>query len=322
LATKDGKGGGINHHLRAACNNIAVVAVIWVALSHLLFSQDLAPRAYIITPVHSNALTLTWAFYDGGLNFSGTVPVTATGTYHVPIVSYYHSLDFFGRSANLSASLPYGVGTFEAAALGKQASAYRSGLLDIGVRLSVNLIGGPAMGAKEFSKWKQKTIVGVSLRVVAPTGQHEPERVINWGINRWAFKPEVGYSRRLGNWVLDSYGGVWFYTKNSAEFHLPFPAPQTEEPIGSFEGHLSRDFGRGTWASLDGNLWWGGVTTLDGIRKPATFQTSSRLGATAAWRYSNHQSLKVSYSGGTYVRFGGDYHNVSLAWQYSWLGRP
>jgi len=299
-----------------------LAVIIAVGTSHSLRAQDLAPRAYVITPVHSNAVTLTWAFYSGGLNFSGTIPVTATGTYNVPIFTYYHSLSFFGRSANVTASLPYGVGNFEAAALGKQRSAYRSGLLDLGVRFSVNLKGGPAMPVEQFSKWQQKTILGVSLRVIAPTGQYSPTQAINWGINRWAFKPEFGYSRRWSHWVLDGYGGAWFYTENPAEFHLPHPAPQTQEPIGSFEGHLSRDFGRGTWASLDGNFWFGGVATLGGIRNPATRQTSSRLGGTVAFRISKHQSVKFNYSGGTYIRFGGDYQNVSVAWQYSWLGRP
>src|SRR5215469_15112069 len=93
--------------------------VIAVGSSSFLLSQDLAPRAYVITPVHSNAITLTWGFYDGGLNLSGAIPVTTSGTYNVPIFSYYHSLDFFGRSANVTASLPYGVGNFEAAALGR-----------------------------------------------------------------------------------------------------------------------------------------------------------------------------------------------------------
>lgn len=32
--------------------------------------------------------------------------------------------------------------------------------------------------------------------------------------------------------------------------------------------------------------------------------------------------MKFSYSGGAYTEFGGDYQNVSVAWQYSWLGRP
>ena len=295
---------------------------VMLGSAHFLAGQDLAPRAYTITPVHSNAVTLSWAFFDGGLSLSGSIPVITTGTYNVPVFSYYHSLSFFGRSANVTASLPYGVGNFEAAALGRQRSAYRSGLLDLGVRFSVNLKGGPAMHVEQFSKWKQKTILGASIRVIAPTGQYSPTQVVNWGINSWAFKPEFGYSHRWVNWVLDGYGGAWFYTTNSAAFNFPRPAPQTEEPIGSFEGHLSRDFGPGTWVSLDGNFWWGGVTSLNGIPNPETRQTSSRAGVTAAYRFSKHQSIKVSYSGGTYVRYGGNWQNVSVAWQYSWLGRP
>lgn len=31
----------------------------------VLKAQDLAPRAYLITPLHGNAVTLTWSFYDG-----------------------------------------------------------------------------------------------------------------------------------------------------------------------------------------------------------------------------------------------------------------
>ena len=146
------------------------LALIAVGSSHFLLAQDLAPRAYVITPVHSNAVTLTWAFYDGGLNLSGSILESVTGRYNVPIFTYYHSLNFFGRSANITASLPYGVGNFEAAALGKQGSAYRSGLFDLGVRLSVNLKGGPAMQLEQFSKWKQETILAASIRVIAPTG--------------------------------------------------------------------------------------------------------------------------------------------------------
>src|SRR5580692_9452653 len=110
-----------------------------------LAAQDLAPRAYLITPVSSNAITIIWAFYDGGVDFNGTVPIGhATGTYYVPIFSYYHSLNFFGRSANFTGALPYGVGNFRGTVSGQSRSIYRSGLLDSTFRFSVNLIGGPA----------------------------------------------------------------------------------------------------------------------------------------------------------------------------------
>ena len=306
---------------------LLMFAALGAALAGSLAAQDLAPRAYVITPVNANAVTLTYSFYDGGLNFGGTIPITgATGTYSVPVFSVYHAFNFFGRSANVTASLPYAVGNFSGKVLGTDKSIYRSGLLDLSARLSVNLVGGRALAAKDFPKWKQKLLLGASLKIVAPTGQYDPRALINWGINRWAFKPELGYSERWGNWVVDAYGGVWFYTTNSAYYSIPEPKPQTEEPIGSLEGHLSYDFSRPkgqtlrSWASLDGNFWWGGITALNGIRNLDTKQTSSRIGGTFSWPLTKHQSVKVAYSDGTYIRFGGNYQNLQVAWQYSWIG--
>jgi len=287
-------------------------------------AQDLAPRAYIIAPVHSNAVTLTYAFYDGGINFNGVVPLQgSTGTYSVPSFAYTHAFSFFGRSANVVAGLPYGVGHFQGNLLGTEHKVYRSGLLDLQLRLSVNLMGGPAMEPKQFAKWKQKMLLGASLKVIAPTGQYDPDLLINWGINRWAFKPEFGYSQRWGHWVLDGYAGVWLFTTNQAFFNPPVPQPQSQAPIGSFEGHLSYSFNNPMkWVSLDGNFWFGGTDTVKGMTNPGTTQTASRLGGTFALPVTHHQTLKFAYSGGTYDRFGGNYNNVSVAWQYSWLGRP
>jgi hypothetical protein len=308
----------------------ALLAVLAALCSLGAFAQDLAPRAYVVTPIHSNAITLTWSYYNGGLEFNGAIPVNdAKGIHNVASVSLYHSFSFFGRSANVTVSLPYAVGNFTGELFNQQRSVYRSGLLDFGARVSVNLHGGKAMELHQFAKWKQKVILGASLKVVAPTGQYDPTRLINWGINRWAFKPEFGYSERWGHWVLDGYAGVWCYTTNPAYYDIPSPRPQTQAPIGSLEGHLSYDFSglhgfRKTraWASLDGNFWWGGITALNGIRNLDSKQTSSRVGVTVSLPYSKHQSLKVAYSDGAYVRFGGNYNNVSVAWQYTWVGHP
>jgi hypothetical protein len=208
----------------------------------LLRGQDLSPRAYFINPVNSNAVTLIESFYTGGLNFNGAVPITgATGTYSVPTFSYYHSFGLFGRSANVTGVLPYAVGKFQGSVLGTNMEIYRSGLADSVFRMSVNLVGGPAMEAPAFAKWKQKRLLGVSLKVVAPTGQYDGTKLVNWSIHRWAFKPEVGYSQRWGKKQLDVYAGLWLYTTNPAFYSVPTPQPQTEAPIGSFEGHLVYD---------------------------------------------------------------------------------
>ena len=97
---------------------------------------------------------------------------------------------------------------------------------------------------------------------------------MNWGANRWGFKPELGYSERWGHWVVDGYAGVWLYTENSASYDGPVTKPQSEAPVGSLEGHLSYDLRQRLWMSLDGNFWYGGVTSLSGIQNLAT----NRLG--------------------------------------------
>jgi hypothetical protein len=289
--------------------------------------QDLSPRAYVITPIHSNAIILTNSFFSGNLMFNGTVPITdATANVNAPIFSIYHSLNFFGRSANITASLPYGVGHFKGTVLGKETNVYRSGMFDSVFRFAVNIKGGPAMDISQFRKYRQKTVLGVSLKVVAPTGQYDSQKLINYGANRWAFKPEFGYSRRLGHWILDGFGGVWFYTRNPEFFsrneYVPIVQVQTQEPIVALEGHLSYDVRPRLWVSLDGNFWRGGRTSLNGVQNPQTLQQNSRLGVTGSVPLTHNQSLKMSYNRGTYIRFGGNFDNLSVAWQYSWLGRP
>ena len=83
-----------------------VLATLAAVLSGPACAQDLAPRAYLITPLDSNAITLTWSYYDGSVYFNGALPVTGTnGKYNIPVFSVYHSFSFFGRSANLAASV-------------------------------------------------------------------------------------------------------------------------------------------------------------------------------------------------------------------------
>ncbi len=284
-----------------------------------LSSQELAPRAYVITPVRSNAVTLSYSYFDGDLQFEGALPITdATGRLHVPLATFYHALDFFGRSANLAAGIGYGDGHFEGKVGGSDTSAHRTGLTDAVIRFSVNLVGGPAMTLDQMRQWRQKTLVGASLKLVAPTGQNDPTKLVNLGNNRWAFKPEIALSRRWGNWILDAYGAVWFYTKNP-EFY-PGQNVQTQEPIEALEAHLSYDVRPRFWASLDANFWYGGRTSVNGAQNPATLQRSSRVGITTSFPLTKSQALKLAYARGAVIKFGGDFQVVTVAWQYSWIG--
>lgn len=290
-------------------------------------AQGLSPRAYVVPPSHSNAVTLTYSLQDGDVVFDPSIPIqNAHGRIGNELATYFHSQGFFGRSTNASITLPYGVGHFQGQVLGVEQKIYRSGLGGLVGRFSVNLYGAPAMSLNEYAKWKQKLLIGASLLVSTPTGQYNPSRLINIGNNRWAFKPEIGLSRRWGNWMLDAYVAGWFFTANN-DFYRNAPGThppnqQTQEPMGATELHLSYNIKPRFWISVDGNYWHGGETSLNGRATPTTLQANSRMGTTASVPLTKHQSVKLSYSGGTYITFGGNFQNLQVGWQYSWIGHP
>ena len=285
------------------------------------WAQDLAPRAYLITPTGSNTVILSYSFFAGSVFTDPTLPIQDfKARYHAEVLSYYHALSFFGRSANVTGSLPYALGNFQAIVAGAENRVYRSGLADARVRFAVNLKGGPAMSLTEYLAWQEKTALGGSLTVVAPTGQYDPARVINPSIHRWAFKPELGVSHRWrSGWALDLYAGAWFFTANN--HYYPGAYIRSQGPIAVGEGHLAYYVKPRFCASLDGNFWIAGRSTVNGMDK-ADYQRNSRVGATITIPLDEHQTLKFSYSRGAYISIGGDYQNVSMGWGYSWIRGP
>jgi hypothetical protein len=123
--------------------------------------------------------------------------------------------------------------------------------------------------------------------------------------------------------VLDAYGAVWLFTENPEFFsrnaYVPGVQLQTLDPVAVLESHLSYDLRPRLWVSLDANSWRGGTTSLNGVENPATLQENSRVGITASVPVTRHQSVKLSYARGAYIRFGGDYQILSAAWQYAWI---
>ena len=65
---------------------VAAALLIAVLAPSLCAAQDLTPRAYLLLPVESNAVIVTYAFSDGELLFDPTVPIEdAVGTIHAPV---------------------------------------------------------------------------------------------------------------------------------------------------------------------------------------------------------------------------------------------
>ena len=145
-----------------------------------------------------------------------------------------------------------------------------------------------------------------------PLGVYHEDQLINLGYNRWGIKPEVGVARTISKWTVEGSAGVWLYTTNDRYF--PGDARKEQDPIGSFQGHVSFALPRRSGVAFDGTWFAGGASRVNGVDSPDR-QRNSRLGGTVSIMTFNNQSVKVSFSAGAATRRGTDFDTLNVTWQ-------
>jgi hypothetical protein len=283
-------------------------------------AQDLDPRAYAHVPVDATFLVWGFGVSEGGIVTDPTLAVTdVQATVLSPSLGVGRAFRLFGRTAQGFAALPFSFADVSGKVLGDAKAAQRAGLSDMRMRLSFLMRGAPASSAVQIAKAPRRTIVGASLNVAAPTGEYYADKLINLGTNRWSFRPELAVSQPIGQrWLLDVYAGVWFFGANNESY--PGTLVKTQTPLGSFQSHLSYNFGPQLWAALDMTYYVGGRTTVEGI-PPTDLQSNVRTGATAVLPMGQRHSIKIAVSRGAIVRLGANFNTYSVAWQTAWIPR-
>jgi len=288
-----------------------------IVAGSLASAQDIEPRAYSNAPVGVNFLIAGYAYTAGAVPFDGALPVSnAELRTSNAVLAYARVLDLWGMSAKFDAILPYSWLSGNAELRGQTIERIVDGVADPRVRLSVNLYGAPALSLREFRDYEQDLIIGASLQVSAPASQYDSTRVVNIGTNRWSFKPEVGVSKAIGQWTLESQAAVTLFTDNRDFFG---GNRRQQDPIYSLQGHAIYSFPAGIWASLDVTYFTGGRTTINGVES-SDLQQNWRLGATLALPVDLNNSIKFYASSGVASRTGNDYDLIGIAWQYRWGG--
>lgn len=278
-------------------------------------AQVLEPRSYSNIPVGMNFLLAAYGYNHGGVLFDPSIPLeNANIKIHGSALAYARSLKMGKMLGKFDAIVPYAWLSGTAEFNGEPVSRVVSGLGDPSVRMSVNFLGAPALSLAEFKDYKQNFILGASFQVFMPLGQYDPDRIVNIGTNRFTFKPELGISKTVGPLFVDMAAAYSFYTVNNNFYN---GKTRSQEPIGSVQGHVIYSFTKGMWAALDGTYYWGGSSTLDGV-KGNDLQKNTRVGFTFVLPLNIHNSLKFNYSTGVSTRTGSDFDTFAVAWQYRW----
>ncbi len=293
---------------------VLLAAACVLATGDLARAQDLEPKAYSASPVGAAFLVAGFARSTGGVLTDPTLPLTDVNAKvnAVPLAVGY-SFGLFGKLALVTAAIPFGWANVSGRVLEEARTVTRSGLTDTRVKLSVNLLGNPAMRAREFVRAPKKTILGTSLTFTGPTGQYDGTKLINLGTNRWSFKPEIGVSVPTGRWDFDAYLGVWLFARNDNFF--PGGIERSQSRVVALQGHASYTIKPRLWVAVDATWYQGGSTTAGG-GAPSPDMNNSRLGATISLPVGQRQSFKVAYSSGISVRTGSNFRTFSVGWQW------
>lgn len=290
-------------------------ALFVVAAACAPWAQELEPRVYLASPVGTNAVIVALARSSGDVLVDPTLPVeNARARIGALVFGFYRTFDLFGRTASVGGTVPM----LRASAVGEvggvERRVNRFGQGDIATRLTVNLLGFPAMDTATFVKQGRHPGLGASLVANLPVGQYESTQRINLGTNRWSVKPELGLTLPLGErWFFDTYFGSWLFGKN-ADY---LGSTRTQDALLTTQIHLSYNLSRQAWAALDGTFYSGGRTTVNETEN-SDRQHNMRIGGTLALPIASRQSLRIAVSKGALVRIGSDFATVSATWMYAW----
>ena len=277
-------------------------------------AQEMEPGAYSRAPVGTNIVLVTYGYQTGDILTDSALPLRDVSIrFHSGTLAYSRTFGLFGRQANIGIGVPYIYGKARGTVFEDLLAVKRSGLVDARLRFSANIVGSPALTPREFAGAKRKTVVGASVTVIAPTGQYDPNRLVNPGTNRWSFKPEVGISKPLHHWTLEAAAGVWLFTTNDNFFG---GSKRAQEPLLSLQAHVLYTIRPRMWFSVGGTYYRGGRTAVNNTVN-ADSQSNSRFGGTFSYPVKNRHSIKFGAAKGLTARFGGKLTSVAVGWQYT-----
>jgi len=311
---------GIHDHLLSN-KNILFLLLFYVGFGFVQNStaQDLEPGFLSAIPIGGHIAIASTGYSQGNILLDNTLPIeNLRATINNFGLGYFQSFKLFDRLAKIDVVLPYALADFSALVNDEPQEATRNGLGDPMFRFSMMLLGTEALKPEEFFKQQQKNFkLGVSFRIKVPLGQYDPDRLINLGGNRWAFKTGLGASYTIKQKIVfEAQLNSMFFTVND-DFYGGNTSKQ--DPLVEGQFHTTYIFKPGIWLAASVGGVNGGTTKVNGVEQQSF--DNFRYGLAFAYKFNQHQSLKLAYTNGFITRAGADFHTFLLAYQYLWFNK-
>jgi hypothetical protein len=249
---------------------LAAAVVIFLTLPNLVSAQAPA-RFYWKSLSGGNAVPTIYMDMSGNSNpmdpANFVVPDSSFEA-SVAVGGYARTFTLFDRSAIGAVLLPVGRVSGGGSLLGRDFTESTNGFGDPTLEFVVNLLGPPAIkNIPDAIRYEPGFSLDLLVDLVVPIGEYDNDTPLNMGQNRWYGRVAAPIIWQIGSWVpgrrttLELLPSVWAFDDND-DF---VGGNLSTDPKFQLEAHLTRDFHKDLWGSVDLNWVSGGKSSFNDL---------------------------------------------------------
>ena len=203
---------------------------------------------------------------------------------------------------------------------GDSFSQSSSGYADPSGSLLINLVGTPPLkGNIDLLNYEPTWTLDAQVMLAVPIGEYDSDKVVNLGLNRWwgriAFpmKYHFGVFSRGYMSSFELIPSVWLFAEND-DF-----VGQTlkNDPLWQLEAHLTHDFTRSFFGSLDALYRSGFQSEINGMEVGDDVEIGN-VGFTFSYQVTDNVALHTSYLSNVFGDDNLDNSILKLTFAYGW----
>ena len=246
---------------------------------------------------------------------------------NVFIANWARHMTLFNRASSFAVSLAGGSAQADVRASaptpfnpsGVAFTQSSSGYADPSVQLDINLIGTSKLKSTvDLLNYEPTWTVDAAVMVGVPLGEYDKDKLLNMGLNRWFARLALPVKYHFGVFSPGYMGSfeltpsVWVFAEND-----DFVGHKLEnDPILQLEAHLTQDFTRTFFGSVDLLYRSGFQSKIDGVEVGEELDIGN-LGFTL--NYTTTDNLMISTSFSPNVFGDDDVDNRIIRFQFVYL---
>ncbi len=249
------------------------------------------------------------------------------------IASYARHLTLFNRASSLTVILVGGSADLDAdtsllppgflppgVGPGDTLRQSASGYGDPSVQLDVNLFGTSRLKSNvDLLNYEPTWTIDAAVMLAVPVGQYDDDQLLNMGLNRWYGRVALPIKYHFGAFApgyrssLELTPSIWLFGEND-----DFLGQNLEnDPLWQFEAHLTHDFTRTFFGSLD-LLYGGGFQSeINGVELGEDLDIGS-LGFTLNFQATDNLAIRTGYSSNVFGDNDLDSSMIRIQFVYAW----